>query len=200
MFGSLYVYTYKLPEILVSLYVRTNLLIFQEMISRFPRKFVRSKKFRSRPISGFPRKFVRLIKFRSRPISGTTGRSHLGGGCCYYLSHSFSLSFSLSLSFSCSLSLSLVLFLSPSLSFSRSLSHSLALSLALFLSLSFSLLLYLYLHLRFRRKWFWVNSGSEKVRQVLLPCPPPSCNSPGGYSCVVGRDQFPNIPTPPIDK
>ena len=84
MFGSLYVYTYKLPEILVSLYVRTNLLIFQEMISRFPRKFVRSKKFRSRPISGFPRKFVRLIKFRSRPISGTTGRSHLGGGCCYY--------------------------------------------------------------------------------------------------------------------
>ena len=182
MFGSLYVYTYKLPEILVSLYVRTNFLIFQEMISRFPRKF------------------VRLIKFRSRPISGTTGRSHLGGGCCYYLSHSFSLSFSLSLSFSCSLSLSLVLFLSPFLSFSRSLSHSLALSLALFLSLSFSLLLYLFLNLRFRRKWFWVNSGSEKVRQVLLPCPPPSCNSPGGYSCVVGRDQFPNIPTPPIDK
>ena len=54
------------------------------MISRFPRKFVRLIKFCSRPISGFPRDFVRLIKFRSCPISGTTGRSHLGGGCCYY--------------------------------------------------------------------------------------------------------------------
>ena len=27
------------------------------------------------------------------------------------------------------------------------------------------------LNIHFRRKWFWVNSGSEKVRQVMLPWP-----------------------------
>ena len=85
-----------------------------------------------------------------------------------------------------------------SLSLSLSCSPSLALFLTLFLSLCFSLLLSLFLNLRFRRKWFWVHSGSEKVRQVLLPCPPPRCDSPGGYSCVVGRDQFPNTPTPQV--
>ena len=32
------------------------------------------------------------------------------------------------------------------------------------------------LNIRFRRKWFWVNSGSEKVRKVLTPCPQvPQC-------------------------
>ena len=34
-------YTYMLPEISVSLYVRTDFLKFQEMIFKFPRKFVR---------------------------------------------------------------------------------------------------------------------------------------------------------------
>ena len=34
-------YTYKLPEISVSLYVHTDFLKFQEMIFKFPRKFIR---------------------------------------------------------------------------------------------------------------------------------------------------------------
>ena len=40
-FSLVCTYTYMLPEISVSLYVRTDFLKFQEMIFKFPRKFVR---------------------------------------------------------------------------------------------------------------------------------------------------------------
>ena len=68
----MFVSLYKLPEISVSLYVRTDFLKFQEMIFKFPRKFVRLDLKSTFPVlenSGSVREGFRNLLLNS-PVKG----------------------------------------------------------------------------------------------------------------------------------
>ena len=124
--------------------------------------------------------FLSLFFYRSRSLSLALA--------FFLLLRSLSLALFLSLSFSCSLSLALFLLLSFSCSLSLALALLLSFSRSLFLfPFSPSSFSYLFLsplsrnvnirhfcrenlNIPFRRKWFLVNSGSEKVPQIPLPC------------------------------